>query len=70
MTPLNEAKIGENIKISRILGDDSVRSYLAELGFVPDSSITVLNKMGGSLILQVKGSRIAVCEEMASRIEY
>ena len=45
-----------------------MRQHLAELGFVVDSDVTVVNKAAGNLILQVKDSRIALDKTMANRI--
>ena len=60
MMPLTLAPIGTPSVIRKITGKDDVRQHLAELGFVVDSTITVVSKMGGNLILQVKDSRIAL----------
>ena len=60
--------IGETVTIRKITGKDEVRQHLAELGFVVDSTITVVSRMGGNLILQVKDSRIALDASMAIRI--
>ena len=68
MIPLTMAAIGETVTIRKITGKDEVRQMLAELGFVVDSTITVVSKMGGNLILQVKDSRIALDTSMATRI--
>ena len=68
MIPLTMAAIGETVIIRKITGKDEVRQHLAELGFVVDSTITVVSKMGGNLILQVKDSRIALDASMAIRI--
>ena len=68
MIPLTMAAIGETVTIRKITGKDEVRLHLAELGFVVDSTITVVSKMGGNLILQVKDSRIALDTSMATRI--
>lgn len=68
MMPLSMAKAGETVTIRRITGKDEVRQHLAELGFVVDSEITVVNEMGGNLILQVKDSRVALDRSMANRI--
>ena len=68
MMPLSMAKTGETVTIRKITGKDEVRQHLAELGFVVDSTITVVSKMGGNLILQVKDSRIALDRTMANRI--
>lgn len=68
MMPLSMAKSGETVTIRRISGKDEVRQHLAELGFVVDSEVTVVNEIAGNLILQVKDSRIALDKSMANRI--
>ncbi len=68
MMPLTIASPGDTVTIRKITGRDGIRQHLAELGFVVDSRVTVVGKMGGNLILQVKDSRIALDETMANRI--
>lgn len=68
MMPLSMAKTGETVTIRKITGKDEVRQHLAELGFVVDTSITVVSEIGGNLILQVKDSRVALDKTMANRI--
>lgn len=66
--PLTMAKAGDVVTIRKITGKDEVRQHLAELGFVVGESITVVNVLGGNLILQVKESRIALDQTLAMRI--
>ena len=54
MMPLTMAKAGETVTIKKITGKDEVRQHLAELGFVVDSEVTVVNEIAGNLILHVK----------------
>ncbi|MGI6255683.1 MAG: FeoA family protein [Acutalibacter sp.] len=68
MMPLAMAKPGETLTIRKVTGRDEVRQHLAELGFVVDGEVTVVSELGGSLILQVKESRIALDKGMANRI--
>ena len=68
MMPLTMAKAGETVTIKKITGKDEVRQHLAELGFVVDSEVTVVNEIAGNLILQVKESRIALDKTLAMRI--
>ena len=68
MLPLTMARPGETVIIRKITGRDEVRQHLAELGFVVDSDVTVVNTVGGNLILQVKDSRVALDKTMANRI--
>jgi ferrous iron transport protein A len=68
MMPLSMASVGETVTIKKITGKDEIRQHLAELGFVVDSDVTVVSENGGSLIIQVKESRIALGVAMANRI--
>ena len=66
--PLTMLQAGQTVRICRITGRDEVRQHLAELGFVVGASVTVVNVLGGNLILQVKESRIALDKTLAMRI--
>lgn len=68
MMPLSMAGRGEQLTIRKITGKDEVRQHLTKLGFVVDSTVTVVNEIAGNLILQVKQSRIALDKTMANRI--
>ena len=68
MMPLSMAKAGETVTIRKITGKDEVRQHLAELGFVVGAVVNVISEMGGSLIVQVKDSRVALDRTMANRI--
>jgi ferrous iron transport protein A len=66
--PLTMARAGETVTIRKITGKDEVRQHLAELGFVVDTSVTIVTEIGGNVILQVKDSRVALDRSMANRI--
>ena len=68
MMPLSMAKPGETVTIRKVTGRDEVCRRLAELGFVVDGVVTVVSRLAGSLILQVKDSRVALDKSMANRI--
>ena len=68
MLPLSMAAPGETQAIFKIPGRDEVRRHLAELGLVVGEEVTVMNSLGGNLILQVKDSRIALDRGLANRI--
>ena len=54
MMPLTMAKAGETVTIKKITGKDEVRLHLAELGYVVDSEVTVVNEFAVNLIVQFK----------------
>lgn len=68
MMPLGMAKPGETNIIRKITGKDDVRQHLAELGFVVGEKVSVVNELGGNMILSVKDSRVALDKTMAMRI--
>lgn len=68
MMPITLANEGDTVVIRKITGDDKIRQHLAELGFVVESRVTVVNEIKGNLIVQVKDGRIALDKSMANRI--
>ena len=68
MMPLTMARTGDVVTIRKITGKDEVRQHLAELGFVVDTTMTVVTELAGNLILQVRDSRVALDRSMANRI--
>ena len=68
MMPLGMASVGDANIIKRITGQDEVKQHLSELGFVVGAQVTVVNELGGNLILNVKESRVALDKTMAMRI--
>ena len=68
--PLNMASRGDSGTVGRLAGDKDMRSYLTSLGFNPGSIITIVRKQGEDLIVDVKGSRIAMGPSIARRIYF
>ena len=68
MMPLILANVGEENIIKKIGGSPEVKQHLENLGFVVGGSVKIVNTMGGSLIVNVKETRVAVSREMAQKI--
>ena len=68
MLPLTLAETGEENIIKKIGGKQEVKVHLENLGFVVGGAVTVINTIGGNVIVNVKESRIAVSKEMAQKI--
>jgi ferrous iron transport protein A len=66
--PLTLLRAGEEKSIKRVGGKEETRQFLAKLGFVPGSRVTVVAEIGGNVIVNVKESRVAVSREMALKI--
>ena len=68
MMPLSLASPGEENIVQRVGGSPEIRQHLKELGFVPGSAVTIINTLGGNVIVKVKESRVAISGEMAGKI--
>ncbi len=68
MMPLTLTDVGEPNTIKKIGGSPEVKKHLENLGFVVGGNVTIINKLGGNVIVNVKEARVAVSEEMARKI--
>ena len=68
MMPLVLTDPGEEALIKRVGGSPEMKKHLEDLGFTAGSAVTVMNTIGGNLIVKVKESRVAVSKEMAAKI--
>ena len=68
MMPLSLAQVGEENIIKRIGGSPEVKRHLENLGFVVGGEVTVVNTLGGNVIVSVKEARVAISKEMAVKI--
>lgn len=68
MMPLLLAQTGQENIIKKIGGDPETKKHLENLGFVVGGTVTIVNSLGGNLIVNVKESRVAISREMAGRI--
>lgn len=66
--PLSLADIGEENTVKKIGGSPEVKKHLENLGFVVGGNVTVVTSLRGNVIVNVKGSRVAISEEMARKI--
>ena len=68
MMPLVLADTGEEAIIERVGGSPEMKKHLEDMGFTVGGAVTVMNTIGGNLIVKIKESRVAVSREMAQRI--
>ncbi len=68
MMPLSMVNAGEPCTIRKIGGKEEIKRHLENLGFVVGGSVTVISEINGSLIVNVKDSRVAIGKDMANRI--
>jgi ferrous iron transport protein A len=68
MMPLILTDPGEEAVIRKVGGSPEMKKHLEDLGFVAGSTVTVMNTIGGNLIVKIKESRVAISKEMAGKI--
>ena len=68
MMPLTFADVGEEYVVKKIGGRPEVKKHLENMGFVVGSGVSVINTIGGNVIVKVKEARVAVSQEMAQKI--
>ena len=68
MMPLTMAPVGQASKIQRVGGNDETKRFLANLGFVVGSEVTVISAIGGNVIVNIKDSRVTINQDMARHI--
>ena len=66
--PLSMLEEGNYGTIVRVGGLEETRQFLEKLGFVVGADVEVVSKMSGNVIVNVKGSRVAIGKDMANKI--
>ncbi|MBO5424910.1 MAG: ferrous iron transport protein A [Lachnospiraceae bacterium] len=65
---LSMAQSGEIKTVKRFIGKEEVITRLREMGFVPGEKVQVVGHNPSGLILMVKGVKLALDRNLASRI--
>ncbi len=66
--PIVIAPQNRALKIVRIAADDKTKKHLENLGINVGGSLTVLSSSGGSVVVVVKDGRIALDNNLSTKI--
>ncbi len=66
--PLTLCKENSVVKILKLIGKEDVQKRIQELGFVPDSELKIIVNNNGELLVEIKGARVAISKNIASKI--
>lgn len=66
--PLIIANSNTDLKIIKIITNDKIKKRLESLGITINSIIRILSNKGGNLICLVKDGRLAIDQDLASKI--
>lgn len=62
------APIEKTLVLKKIKGKDDQKRFLNNLGFVEGEEVVAISEFNGDLIVKIKGARVAIGRELASRI--
>jgi len=65
---LSKAKIGDTFNIKQVEGKEKVKKFLFTLGCFEGEEITLISKLAGNYVVNIKDSRYALDESMAKSI--
>ncbi len=68
MMPLTMAAVGVKNKVLKVNGLDDTKRFLTNLGFTEGAEVTVVSRISGNLIVNIRDSRVALDEVMAKKI--
>ena len=66
--PLTMLRQGESGTVKEVHGKPEAVRHLEDLGFVAGECVKVITELSGNLIVELKGSRLALNKVTASRI--
>lgn len=66
--PLAMLSEDETAVVSKVKGGQELRKHLSDLGLVEGAEVTVISRVNGDVIVNVKGARLALNRTMSSHI--
>ena len=66
--PLTLLQAGQSSIITRVGGKPETRQFLANLGFVVGTPVTVISQIDGNVICAIRDTRVAISEQMAKKV--
>lgn len=68
MTALSTIPVGETVRLVAVTGDHQLLRRLAELGLTVGCELTVIQTVGGPVVIGARGSRIALGATIAAAV--
>ena len=68
MLPLTFAEKNEINVIKKVGGEGETKKHLEDMGFVTGALVSVISEVNGSLIVNIKDSKVALDKQLASKI--
>ena len=68
MLPLSLINQGENVIIVKVHSKDAEKKHLEDMGFVASERMHVISNHNGDVIVELKGTKLAITKEIAAKI--
>lgn len=65
---LSKAKVGQTTHVKKVKGKEKTQKFLFTLGCFEGEKITLISRLAGNYIINIKDSRYAIDEGMAKSI--
>lgn len=66
--PIVLAPLNTELKVVRITADDKLKKHLESLGITVNGDVTVLSSSGGTVVCKIKDGRIALDQNLSTKI--
>lgn len=66
--PLTFLHAGEAARVIKVRGKGETKRHLENMGFVPGAPVKVITQQSGNLIVEIKGSQVALDRTSAQKI--
>lgn len=66
--PLAMLSQGESRTITSLAAAEDMKQHLNDMGFIPGQTVTVVGESNSGIILQIKGTRLALNRGLAQKI--
>ncbi len=66
--PLSFVPTGSTVRVIKVRGKGDLRHHLENLGFVEGAQVTVVTENAGNLIVEVKGTQVALDKQVALKV--
>jgi ferrous iron transport protein A len=66
---LSKAKMGQTYSIKNVQGKEKIKKFLFTLGCFEGEQVTIISKLAGNYVINIKDSRYAIDEGMAKSID-
>ena len=66
--PLTMLPLGKEATVNSCNAKEATKKFLEGLGIIPGVTVSIISEMSGNLIVNIKGSRVAINRGLAQQL--